>query len=60
MRVYTHIYTLSFVLCFFKATDASLLCVAGFPAFAIPSAEIRDTVTKNVIDVLEVSLNPST
>jgi len=37
-----------------QETDASLLSVAGFPAFAVPNKDMRETVTKNVIDILEV------
>ncbi|XP_065913597.1 phosphorylase b kinase regulatory subunit beta-like [Dysidea avara] len=38
-----------------KETDASLLSITGFPAFAIPNKDMKETVTKNVIEILEGS-----
>jgi len=37
-----------------QETDASLLSVAGFPAFAVQNKDMKETVTRNVIEILEV------
>lgn len=39
-----------------KETDAALLCITGYPAFAIDDEQLRKETEQSVIDTLEVLL----